>query len=115
MTQFKRRRPDPGYLPKDQAAWLRLIRLARQAARNPKFGPDLARAASAAVRAVIPPGHRTRDSVFMRLILKARLFWPATAEVQAGAAGELERLADACAEILAIPPPRDPRIRADLE
>jgi hypothetical protein len=110
------RRPDDGaFRPRDAATWRRLIRLARQAARNPeRFGVDLGAAASAAVRAVMPPGHRLRDSVFLQLALKGRVFPTTPAAMRAALAAELERLAGACAEILDAPNPRPPRVRADI-
>jgi hypothetical protein len=81
MLKRKRRRPDDGrYLPKDALTWRRLVAAARRAAANPaKFGVDVAAKAGRAARAVPPPGHAHRESVFLQLVVKARLFWPATA------------------------------------
>lgn len=112
----RKRRPDDGrYLPKDRAVWKRLVRWARSAARDPRrYGPELAAAATAAARAVPPPGYATRESVFLQLLTRGRVFSTTLAEKRAALAAELEALAARCAEILDAPA-AEPRRRADLE
>ena len=107
----------PRFTPRDAAAWRRLIRCARQAARNPKrFAGALGEAATACRRAVPPPGMAIRDSVFLKLHLAGLNVWSAAMSAGPGAASgpggpalagmtdsmaaELERLADACAAVL---------------
>jgi hypothetical protein len=104
MKARRKRRPDDGrFMPKDALTWRRLIAAARRAARNPaKYGVDVGAKAGRAVKAVMPPGHAHRDSVFVQLILKARLFWAAPGERQAELGPELERLADDCARALEV-------------
>lgn len=108
----KRRPDDARFLPKDAAAWRRLIRQARQAARNPKaFADALGAAAAACAKAVPPPGHAVRDSVFLRLALKGHQVWQARGDARAAAAAELVALADACAAVLDGPPEDERRSR----
>ncbi len=108
----KRRPDDSRFLPKDVAAWRRLIRQARQAARNPKaFADALGAAASACSKAVPPPGYAVRDSVFLRLTLKGHQVWQARGEAREAAASELLALAEACAAALDDPPSDERRSR----
>lgn len=106
----------PRFTLKDAAAWRRLIRCARQAARNPKrFAGALGEAATACRRAVPPPGLAVRDSVFLKLHLAGLNVWsaamadpgsafgpdgPSLAGMTVSKAEELERLADACEAVL---------------
>ncbi|MDZ4374005.1 MAG: hypothetical protein U1C74_21630 [Phenylobacterium sp.] len=114
MLHRRPRRADDGrFLPKDQAAWARLIRRARQAARNAKFNADLANAARACARAVPPPGHAHRASDFLQLIAKASVLAHAPDAMRAPLASQVEALADACAE--ALDSPSGGRPRADLD
>ncbi|WP_337186599.1 hypothetical protein [Phenylobacterium sp.] len=115
MIRRRPRRADDGrYLPKDQAAWSRLVRRARQAARNARFGPELAAAARACARAVPPPGHAHRGSVFLQLVAKAGVLATTPAEMRAALAAQVEDLAEAVAAVLATPNvPARPR--ADLD
>lgn len=116
----RKRRPDDGrYLPKDALTWRRLVAAARRAAGNPaKYAVDVAAKAGRAARAVPPPGFGQRDSLFLQLLVKARLFWPATAQRQAEMGPELARLAEACAAALeaganGVRPPV--RVRRDID
>ena len=92
----------PRFTLKDAAAWRRLIRCARQAARNPKrFAGALGEAATACRRAVPPPGMAIRDSVFLKLHLAGLNVWSAAAmDRSADQLAALERLADACEAVL---------------
>lgn len=113
----RKRRPDDGrFLPKDAAAWRRLIRQARQAARNPKaFADSLGAAAASCAKAVPPPGHAVRDSVFLRLQLKGHQVWQARGDARTALATELEALATACATVLDGPADGERRSRADID
>jgi hypothetical protein len=129
MRRARQRRPDDGkHLPKDAAAWRKLARLAAWAARHPdRTTGDLTTACHKAVRAVMPPGHQHRGSVFLQLLLKAQVFAASNAGVRAGLARDLLGLADACDVILGTgrsaayaeaerPDPADAwRRRADLD
>lgn len=109
-----RRKVHKPFNPRDVAGWRRLIREARRAVRNPgRFAVELADAARAATRCVAPPGHVHRDSVFMRLVLKATVYAGSQPETRAALATDLEALAQSCADFLDTPAAIRPR--ADLE
>lgn len=116
FLRMRKRRPDDGrYLAKDEAAWRRLVRAARECARAPLAygrGLNLDRAGQAASRAVLPAGHRSRDSIFVRLMLEARLFWTLLDPGRMAKAPVLKDLADQVEGALAQPALRS---RADLE
>jgi hypothetical protein len=97
------RRPNDGvFTPRDALTWRRLIASARRAARNPAtYGVDVGAKAGRAAKAVCPPGHAHRESVFVKLLLKARLFWGSGPTRQAEMGPELEQLAADCAQALA--------------
>lgn len=113
----RKRRPDDGkFLAKDVRAWRRLIRWARAAAkgREPGAAGELSEAARLAARAVTPPGHCHRQSPFLRLVAKGRVFATTLECARAALASDLAELADACAAVLDAPAP-GPRPRADLD
>lgn len=92
-----RRADDARFLPKDAAAWRKLVARARAAAVNPKKHADaLGQASHACSRAVPPPGHAIRGSVFLALVLKAHAVWAARGETRETLAAELPDLADRC-------------------
>lgn len=111
------RRPDDGrFLPKDAAAWRRLIVKARQAARNPRqFADGVGAAATRCAKAVPPPGYAHRESCFLRLLLKGMAVWQSTGEARVAHAAELEALADQCAAVLDGDGSRERRSRADID
>lgn len=101
----KRRADDGRYLPKDALAWRRLVKRARQAARNPKTYADaLGQAATKCARCVAPPGYAHRDSVFLRLLLQGMRVWQTRGEARIAAVEGLEALADQVAAVLDAPP-----------
>lgn len=116
LPRRKRRADDGRFLPRDALTWRRLIQAARRAARAPaKYGVDVRAKADRAGRAVPPPGYAHRESPFLQLIAKARLFWPADPERQAEIGPELARLAEACAAALERGDERrSPHVRADI-
>lgn len=113
----RKRRPDDGrFMPKDALAWRRLVQAARRAARNPaKYGVDVAAKADRAARAVPPAGYAHRESPFLQLVVKARLFWPASTARQAELGPVLELLAERCGNILERPIGGERRSRADID
>lgn len=109
-----RRTDDGRYLPKDAAAWRRLIQRARAAARNPKAHADaLGAAAERCMKHVPPPGHAVRDSVFLRLALLGRRVWQARGDERDAAAEGLADLAGQCAAALEAADSREPRTVAE--
>lgn len=97
IARRPRRADDARFLPKDAAAWAKLIARARAAAVNPnRFADVLGKASHACGRAVPPPGYAIRSSVFLALVLKAHAVWAARGETRAALAAELPDLADRC-------------------
>lgn len=98
----RRRRPDDGrFLPKDAAAWRRLIQRAEAAARNLSVHVDaLGQAADRCMKHVPPPGYAVRDSIFLRLALQGRRVWQLRGAEREAAAEGLLALAHQCSDAL---------------
>lgn len=113
---FRQRRPGDGhFFDRDAKAWRRLIKAARVQVRAPLVDAyHLLKAADAAGRAVLPPGHVRRDSSFVQLIALGRMFWRLDHFNRTQQAAQLERLADTCEAALAQPPPAGRPPRADI-
>lgn len=108
-----RRADDGRFLPKDAAVWRRLIRCARAVVKDRARNAEAAAAASnKASRAVPPPGFANRESIFLQLVVKARMAFPGWSERPPGWAVELAGLADQCAAVLDAPVVRE---RKDIE
>lgn len=111
------RRPRPtvrvAYAEADARTFRRLVREARRMARAPTSDTEAFwRAAERAIKAILPPGHVRRDSIFVQLIAKGRVWWRLTPLQRQAEAGNLALLCDACDAALDPPdsPTRPPRL-----
>ena len=94
----KRRADDARYGDQDARAWRRLVKAARYQLQQPLAdSKPLWAAAEACAKAVPPPGHAGRDSVFLRLVITARAFARMAPSERAAADATAESLRDLAA------------------
>lgn len=107
-----RRAPEP--TSEDVRKWKTLIGVARKQAAAPlAYAGDLGKRAKSASKAVMPPAHQVRGSVFARLVDLGKVWAGLDRDQRVRRADELEALADAVDA--ALNDGRAGRHRADLD